>query len=84
MVCAEDSAVKGNPADEVVLYGWPTLHDTVSSLSPYVGKVEAFMRMNDIPYSISLIKGGLGGSPKGTVSSLQCNELELGNGADAV
>lgn len=68
MACIPDSVVKGNPGDELVLYGFGQVHDTASSGSPYVGKVEAFLRMNEIPYKASIIKGDLGGSPKATVS----------------
>lgn len=72
-----DSAVKGDPKDMVVLYGWSTLDDTVSSLSPYVGKVEAYLRMNEIPYEVRLIKGDLRESPKAMAPYIRHGDVLL-------
>lgn len=62
--CIPDSVEKGSAAEEVVLYGFRAMNDTVGSMSPYVGKVETFMRMNDIPYRGEVLMGGAEKSPK--------------------
>lgn len=63
-----DSVTKGNPEDALVLYGFGVIKGTVSCVSPYVGKVELFLRMNEIPYEVKYLRRGSGSSPKGTVS----------------
>lgn len=52
-----DSVEKGNPDDNLVLYGFGTVNDTAGSRSPFVGKVEAFLRMNGIPYEVEPLSG---------------------------
>lgn len=59
-----DSVEKGNPDDKVVLYGFGSMNDMVGSASPYVGKVEAYLRMNDIPYEVETVMGDFRKSPK--------------------
>lgn len=68
-----DSVEKGNPNDKLVLYGFGATNDTATSMSPFVGKVETFLRMNDIPYEVEAVKGAMGKSPKHTVRMLQAD-----------
>lgn len=67
-----DSVEKGNPDDKLILHGFGALNDTVSSFSPYVAKVETFLRMNEIPYEVEAVKGDLDRSPKKTVRRCVC------------
>lgn len=62
-----DSVEKGNPDDHLLLYGFGSLNETTSSFSPYVAKVETFLRMNGIAYQVEAVKGNLERSPKKTV-----------------
>ncbi|GMH41114.1 hypothetical protein BSKO_09024 [Bryopsis sp. KO-2023] len=47
-----DSIEKGNVDDPLTICGFGCLGGTISCASPYVGKVETFCRMNDIPYEV--------------------------------
>lgn len=71
-----DSVEKGNPGDNLILYGFGGANDTVGSLSPYVGKVETYLRMNDIPYEAVELKTGVGKSPKKLVRIYICSECK--------
>lgn len=62
-----DSVTKGDAGDKLVLCGFGVVKGTVSCASPYVGKVEVFLRMNDIPYEVEHLRRGSANSPKGTV-----------------
>ena len=58
-----DSAKSGNPDDRVLLHGMASVNSLASSLSPYVAKVEAFLRFIGLEYDVdSNFKG-----PKGKV-----------------
>ena len=50
--------------------GFPRISDVVSSCSPYVTKVEAWLRFVGLPYT--KINGGPADSPKGQVISIRC------------
>eukprot|EP01024_Parvocaulis_polyphysoides_P062390 TRINITY_DN7118_c0_g1_i1.p2 TRINITY_DN7118_c0_g1~~TRINITY_DN7118_c0_g1_i1.p2 ORF type:complete len:286 (+),score=22.88 TRINITY_DN7118_c0_g1_i1:71-859(+) len=47
----DDSPLRGNPEDEIVLCGLPRLGDVACSASPFVEKLEAFLVMSGLPYS---------------------------------
>ncbi|CAK0782054.1 hypothetical protein CVIRNUC_005540 [Coccomyxa viridis] len=58
-----DTPEAGNESDEIVLYGFERLSDVVASFSPYVAKVEAWMRFVGLPYTKRT--GSTAKAPKG-------------------
>ncbi|BDA43783.1 Failed axon connections homolog [Coccomyxa sp. Obi] len=58
-----DSLRSGSPSNEITLIGFPRVSDVVSSCSPYVAKVEAWLRFVRLPYTRT--NGGPNDSPKG-------------------
>lgn len=66
-----DSVEKGAAEGELMLYGGAgTINDTVGNASPYTGKVEAFLRMNGIPYGVGVLGGDYRKSPKKMVRAV--------------
>lgn len=51
----KDSIKEGNKENDIILYGMYNRGGT-SSVSPFVGKVELYLRMNNIPYEVEELK----------------------------
>lgn len=62
LVC--DSVERGNPTEKLTLFGFDSVNQTVGSRFPFVGRVKAFLRMNEIPYGVIAVKETARNSPK--------------------
>lgn len=68
----KDSEKSGKPQDTVILHGFPSRNGT-SSASPFVGKIELYLRMNSIPYEIKMTNTQMK-APKKKVTTTSTNK----------
>ncbi|CAD7698786.1 unnamed protein product [Ostreobium quekettii] len=70
-----DSAKSGDPSARLVLHGSPPNGDTASSGSPFVAKVELFLRINGLDYDADVDWRG----PKGKIPWITHGNVVLGD-----
>eukprot|EP00803_Ostreobium_quekettii_P010676 evm.model.scf_562.3 EVM.evm.TU.scf_562.3 scf_562:50296-53381(-) len=70
-----DSTVSGSPDDKLVLHGVGPMGNTASSVSPFVTKVELFLRIMGLDYEADVNFGG----PKGKIPWITHGEVVLGD-----
>ncbi|CAD7701447.1 unnamed protein product [Ostreobium quekettii] len=72
----QDSATVGDPGKPLMIFGFPPINGTTSSASPFVSKLETFLRMADIDYEAT---AGITGAPKGKVPYIKQGDVILGD-----
>ncbi|CAD7705474.1 unnamed protein product [Ostreobium quekettii] len=70
-----DSAKSGSPGDRLVLHGSPPMGDLASASSPFVAKVELFLRIMGIDYDADFNMNG----PKGKIPWITHGDVVLGD-----
>ncbi|CAD7699806.1 unnamed protein product [Ostreobium quekettii] len=73
---AKDSATEGDASKPLVVYGFTPLGGTASSASPFVSKLETYLRMAGIDYEARV---GMSGAPKGKVPFIKQGDVTLGD-----
>ncbi|KAK9914853.1 hypothetical protein WJX75_001317 [Coccomyxa subellipsoidea] len=72
-----DTVQLGRRSDEITLIGFPRVSDVVSSCSPYVAKVEAWLRFVGLPYTRK--NGAPSDSPKGQLPVILHGKNTIGD-----
>ncbi|CAD7699805.1 unnamed protein product [Ostreobium quekettii] len=72
----KDSVTAGDASKPLVVYGFEPWGSTASSSSPFVAKVETFLRMAGIDYEAN---PSMEGSPKGKVPFIKQGDVTLGD-----
>lgn len=74
--CVRETPKSGDPTKPLVIVGLPTIGDVASSGSPFVGKLDLYCKMADIPYTP---EKNIGGGPKGKIPYIRHGDNVLGD-----